>query len=300
MCCSARNSRRRATRRSSSAPPAAAAIEEARQLIAEVGLAGAEDKYPAQLSGGMQQRLALAQALIMKPKVLLLDEPFGALDPGIRAEIHTLMKRLWNETQMTVVMVTHDMREAFTLATRVVAFERPRDRPEEKERYGATHHQGHFHLAARALPARHRIFSPDRDGPVVSLGHRRDDPAPSVRRRAMMHVRRSPEEIAANRARYEEHQKKGLRIRAQGAARRQAPCPRPPIDRGRDHPPGNHPRRLVLVDHARSAARRSASTRARARRPSRSLPGTPPTPANGSISSTRSRCSGRPRSARAG
>ncbi len=114
------------------------AIDEAWRLIAEVGLSGAEDKYPAQLSGGMQQRLALAQALIMKPKVLLLDEPFGALDPGIRAEIHTLMKRLWHETQMTVVMVTHDMREAFTLATRVVAFERRRNRPEEKERYGAT------------------------------------------------------------------------------------------------------------------------------------------------------------------
>ncbi len=64
----------------------------------------------------MQQRLALAQALIMRPKVLLLDEPFGALDPGIRAEIHVLMKRLWNETELTVVMVTHDMREAFTLA----------------------------------------------------------------------------------------------------------------------------------------------------------------------------------------
>ncbi len=78
------------------------AIAEAQQLIGEVGLAGAEDKYPAQLSGGMQQRLALAQALIMKPKVMLLDEPFGALDPGIRAEIHILMKRLWHETQMTV------------------------------------------------------------------------------------------------------------------------------------------------------------------------------------------------------
>ena len=114
------------------------AIEEARAMIADVGLAGTEEKYPAQLSGGMQQRLALAQALLMRPKVLLLDEPFGALDPGIRAEIHLLMKRLWNETPMTVVMVTHDMREAFTLATRVVAFERPRDRPEEKLRYGAT------------------------------------------------------------------------------------------------------------------------------------------------------------------
>lgn len=114
------------------------ADEEARAMIAEVGLAGSEDKYPAQLSGGMQQRLALAQALITRPKVLLLDEPFGALDPGIRSEIHELMKRLWNEASMTVVMVTHDMREAFTLGTRVVALERRRDRPEERERYGAT------------------------------------------------------------------------------------------------------------------------------------------------------------------
>jgi NitT/TauT family transport system ATP-binding protein len=145
-------------------------------LIAEVGLSGAEGKYPAQLSGGMQQRLALAQALIMKPKVLLLDEPFGALDPGIRAEIHTLMKRLWHETQMTVVMVTHDMREAFTLATRVVAFERPRDRPEEKQRYGATITKD-ISIWPPRLAGVSSIFSPDRDGPVASLGPRRDDPA---------------------------------------------------------------------------------------------------------------------------
>ena len=152
------------------------ALEQARQLIAEVGLSGAEGKYPAQLSGGMQQRLALAQALIMKPKVLLLDEPFGALDPGIRAEIHTLMKRLWHETQMTVVMVTHDMREAFTLATRVVAFERPRDRPEEKQRYGATITKD-ISIWPPRLAGVSSIFSPDRDGPVASLGPRRDDPA---------------------------------------------------------------------------------------------------------------------------
>ena len=85
----------------------------------------------------MQQRLALAQALMRKPKVLLLDEPFGALDPGIRADIHVLMKRIWNETDLTVVMVTHDLSEAFELGTRVIAFERPRNRPEERERYGA-------------------------------------------------------------------------------------------------------------------------------------------------------------------
>ena len=143
-----------------------AAEEEARHLIAEVGLAGAEGKYPAQLSGGMQQRLALAQALIMKPRVLLLDEPFGALDPGIRADIHVLMKRLWNENAMTVVMVTHDMREAFTLATRVVAFERPRDREEEKLRYGATITKD-IAIWPPRLAGETSPFSPDWAGPAI-------------------------------------------------------------------------------------------------------------------------------------
>jgi NitT/TauT family transport system ATP-binding protein len=114
------------------------AKDEAMTLLAAVGLAGHEKKYPASLSGGMQQRLALAQTLMRKPKILLLDEPFGALDPGIRADIHVLMRKLWNETQLTVVMVTHDLSEAFRLGTRVIAFDRPRDRPEEQERYGAT------------------------------------------------------------------------------------------------------------------------------------------------------------------
>ena len=151
-----------------------AAIDEARQLIEEVGLAASEQKYPAQLSGGMQQRLALAQALIMKPKVLLLDEPFGALDPGIRADIHVLMRRLWNETELTVVMVTHDMREAFTLATRVIAFERPRDRPEERERYGASLSKD-FPIWPPRVAGKVSLFSPDRDDPVTPSGPGQDD-----------------------------------------------------------------------------------------------------------------------------
>jgi NitT/TauT family transport system ATP-binding protein len=113
------------------------ARDEAEALLSAVGLERHENKYPAALSGGMQQRLALAQALMRRPKFLLLDEPFGALDPGIRSDIHALMLKLWNEAELTVVMVTHDLSEAFRLGTRVVALERQRDRPEEAQRYGA-------------------------------------------------------------------------------------------------------------------------------------------------------------------
>ena len=111
-------------------------VGEARALLQEVGLNDAAGAYPAQLSGGMQQRLALAQALFRRPKILLLDEPFGALDPGIRADIHGLMQRLWRDTHLTVVMVTHDISEAFRLGTRVIALERPARA--EPGRFGAS------------------------------------------------------------------------------------------------------------------------------------------------------------------
>ena len=95
-------------------------IEAARALIAEVGLAGSEDKFPAMLSGGMQQRLALAQALIMRPKVLLLDEPFGALDALTRAKLQDELLQIVANTKSTVVMVTHDVDEAVLLSDKIV------------------------------------------------------------------------------------------------------------------------------------------------------------------------------------
>ena len=95
------------------------------ELLEAVGLADAADRYPAQLSGGMQQRLALAQAIARKPPLLLLDEPFGALDPGNRSSMHTLLRELWQGTNMTVVMVTHDLPEAFGLGTRMLVLDRP-------------------------------------------------------------------------------------------------------------------------------------------------------------------------------
>ncbi|CCD95047.1 putative ABC transporter, ATP-binding protein [Bradyrhizobium sp. ORS 375] len=114
-----------------------AAVEKSRALIEAVGLGPHADKYPSALSGGMQQRLAIAQALAKQPRVLLLDEPFGALDPGTRAQMHALIKPLWREHKMTIVMVTHDIKEAFGLATRLIALDRPRKDPQAPERFGA-------------------------------------------------------------------------------------------------------------------------------------------------------------------
>ncbi|KPY57894.1 ABC transporter ATP-binding protein [Pseudomonas amygdali] len=113
------------------------AREHAAQLLGKVGLGHALDKYPTQLSGGMQQRLAIAQALIMKPRVLLLDEPFGALDPGIRKDMHHLLLNLWRETKLTVFMVTHDLSEGFNLGTRLLVFDKVRHDPHEPGAYGA-------------------------------------------------------------------------------------------------------------------------------------------------------------------
>jgi NitT/TauT family transport system ATP-binding protein len=113
------------------------AVARADELIDAVGLGLHRDKQPSLLSGGMQQRLAIAQALAKNPKVLLLDEPFGALDPGTRTQMHALIKPLWREHKMTIVMVTHDLKEAFGLATRLLAFDKVRRDPHAAGRWGA-------------------------------------------------------------------------------------------------------------------------------------------------------------------
>ena len=114
------------------------ARDQAAQMLGHVGLGDALDVHPAQLSGGMQQRLAIAQALIKKPRILLLDEPFGALDPGVRLDMHALITSLWREHGLTIVMVTHDIKEAFVLGTRVLAFDKRRRDPQAPHRYGST------------------------------------------------------------------------------------------------------------------------------------------------------------------
>jgi sulfate transport system ATP-binding protein len=96
------------------------------ELLELVQLTGFGDRYPAQLSGGQRQRMALARALAPEPKVLLLDEPFGALDARVRAELRVWLRRLHEDTHTTTVFVTHDQEEAMEVADRVVVMNRGR------------------------------------------------------------------------------------------------------------------------------------------------------------------------------
>lgn len=112
------------------------------QLVQDIGLSGFENAYPETLSGGMQQRVAIARTLALRPSVILMDEPFGALDALTRSEMQQLLLKVWNETASTILFVTHDVEEAVYLADRIfimsahpgtiiedvqVPFERPRD-----------------------------------------------------------------------------------------------------------------------------------------------------------------------------
>jgi len=100
--------------------PMVASRARARDLLTLVGLKGAEDKFPYELSGGMQQRAAIARALIHDPKLILMDEPFGALDALTREKMNLELLRIWREAKKTILFVTHGISEAVFLGTRVV------------------------------------------------------------------------------------------------------------------------------------------------------------------------------------
>lgn len=95
-------------------------LEIAHQMVKKVGLEGAEKRYIWQLSGGQRQRVGIARALAANPQLLLLDEPFGALDAFTRDQIQTLLLKLWQETGKQVLLITHDIEEAVFMATELV------------------------------------------------------------------------------------------------------------------------------------------------------------------------------------
>lgn len=113
------------------------AEERGRESLAEVGLAGREDAWPNELSGGEQQRVALARSLVREPELLLADEPFGALDALTRLKMHALLKKLCAAHQPAVLLVTHDVDEAIVLADRVIVLDAGRLVAEEVISLGA-------------------------------------------------------------------------------------------------------------------------------------------------------------------
>jgi NitT/TauT family transport system ATP-binding protein len=96
---------------------------EAKQWIRMVGLERFEDAYPNQLSGGMKQRVAIARALANQPRIMLMDEPFGALDAQTRCSMQTYLKQIWMNVDVTILFITHDLDEAIYLADRIVVLD---------------------------------------------------------------------------------------------------------------------------------------------------------------------------------
>lgn len=116
--------------------------DQAKNYLELVDLSGFQDFYPYQLSGGMKQRASIARALSVKPKVLLMDEPFGSLDAFSRKAIHHMLLRVWEKTKITIIFVTHDVEEAIDLSDRILVFSpgklkkdvpNPLPRPREKD-----------------------------------------------------------------------------------------------------------------------------------------------------------------------
>lgn len=135
--------------------PRAQALVQARAWLAKVQLGGFEDYFPHQVSGGMRQRCALARAFVAHPEVLLLDEPFGALDALTRLTLQDALRSLVRETQPTVVLVTHDVDEALFLANRILVFSA---RPAHLLREFRLSDQSRTHDLSDHAEARHEIL----------------------------------------------------------------------------------------------------------------------------------------------
>ena len=140
-------------------------LERAFSALREVGLEGRERTYPGQLSGGMRQRVALARTFVTSPKVLLMDEPFGALDAQTRVGMHEILLRIWEAHKATVIFVTHDVDEALILSDRayvmstapgkiIETVEIVKDRPRHVDQVDSTFLKNRNHIISLLRPPR--------------------------------------------------------------------------------------------------------------------------------------------------
>ena len=200
------------------------------ELLHLVGLDGFHDRYPAQLSGGQRQRMALARALAVEPSVLLLDEPFGALDANVRADLRAWLRRLHEQVPVTTVLVTHDQEEAMELADLIVLLKdgkiaqsgAPRelyDEPADAFVMGFLGPVSKVRRRARA-PARRRPLRPARGRLGGGDGPARRAPRLRGPRRARAQRRRG--DLGAAHARARPRRSSPRRARSCGCARRPA------------------------------------------------------------------------------
>ncbi|MBC7995567.1 MAG: ATP-binding cassette domain-containing protein [Rhizobacter sp.] len=144
------------------------ALARAREALAQVGLAERAHEWPAVLSGGQRQRVALARALVHRPRLLLLDEPLGALDALTRIEMHALIERLWQQHGFTALLVTHDVAEAVAVADRVLLIEDQRVAFDERVPLARPRSRGHAAFAAFEDRVLQRVLSqPDEPAALV-------------------------------------------------------------------------------------------------------------------------------------
>ena len=148
------------------------------ELLALVHLDGFADRYPAQLSGGQRQRMALARALAVEPKVMLLDEPFGALDATVRKELRAWLRRLHDDVHVTTIFVTHDQEEAMEVAEQIVVLNHGRIEQEgaPRELYERAGERVRDGLRRAGQPARRPLRAPARHrhrGRPLGPGRRR-------------------------------------------------------------------------------------------------------------------------------
>jgi len=148
---------------------------EARRYLERMHLAESADKYPQELSGGMRQRVAIAQAAIMRPQILLMDEPFGALDDATRQEMQIFLLELWEKAQMTVFFVTHDLEEALFLGTRILVLSQYFTADDEVEVAGSKF------VTDKAVPGGHPKpndfkYSPEFNDLLAQIRHNGLDP----------------------------------------------------------------------------------------------------------------------------